>query len=244
MREIARLAKKSSILKDIDENDVFLGLQKRESLGSTGFGNSIAIPHCRIKSVTDFVVGLITVPEGVPFDALDAEPVNLMVFIIAPDAEPNKHLKILSVISQTLLIPGVTKEILSETTAEAVYESFLRHTYAEIDTKKHTAKSLFNVFIEDENIFKDILEKMTGIETSSIVVANTESVTAYLTKVPLFADFWRDKPSKFNKVIIAVVDKELANETIRRIETITGNLNECSGVLLIVQDINYAAGLL
>jgi hypothetical protein len=142
------------------------------------------------------------------------------------------------------LIPGAVKEILAERTSEAVCESFLRHTHAEIDTKKQTAKVMFNVFIQDENIFRDILEKLAGIETSSLVVDNTENAGAYLAKVPLFADFWRDKPSRFSKVITIVIDKGLANETIRRIETITGNLNECSGVMVTIHDISYAAGSL
>jgi PTS system nitrogen regulatory IIA component len=244
LQQIVQEAKKSPILKDVSEEDILDGLQERESLGSTGFGKGIAIPHCRLKSVTDFVVGIITVPSGVDFEALDEEKVNLIVFIIAPAAESNKHLKLLSAISQTLLIPGAVEEILAESTAQAVCESFLRHTHAEIDTKKQTTKCRFNVFVQDENVFRDILEKLAGIETSSLVVANTENVAAYLTKVPLFADFWRDKPSSFSKVIIAVVDKGLTNETIRRIESVTGGLNECTGVMVTIQDISYAAGSL
>jgi PTS system nitrogen regulatory IIA component len=180
----------------------------------------------------------------VDFEALDAEKVNLIIFIIAPEVKSNEHLKLLSAISQTLLIPGAVKEILAESTPEAVCESFLRHTHAEIDTKKQTTKCFFNVFVQDENVFRDIIEKLTGIETSSLVVANTENVGAYLTRVPLFADFWRDKPRSFSKVIVAVVDKGLANETIRRIESVTGNLNECTGVMVTIQDIHYAAGSL
>jgi len=242
--EIVQVAKKSPILKDVSEQEILAGLEEREKLGSTGFGKGIAIPHCRLKSVTDFVVGLITIPSGVDFEALDAEKVNLIIFIIAPEAEPNKHLKLLSAISQTLLIPGALEEILAERTPEAVCESFLRHTHAEIDTKRQTTRCFFNVFVQDENVFRDILEKLTGIETSSLVVANTENVGAYLARVPLFADFWRDKPSSFSKVIVAVVDKGLANETIRRIESVTGNLNECTGVMVTIQDIPYAAGSL
>jgi len=242
--EIVQVAKKSPILKDVSEQEILVGLEEREKLGSTGFGKGIAIPHCRLKSVTDFVLGLITIPSGVDFEALDAEKVNLIIFIIAPEAEPNRHLKLLSAISQTLLIPGALEEILAESTPEAVCESFLRHTHAEIDTKKQRTKCFFNVFVQDENVFRDILEKLTGIETSSLVVANTENVGAYLARVPLFADFWRDKPRSFSKVIVAVVDKGLANETIRRIESVTGNLNECTGVMVTVQDIPYAAGSL
>lgn len=242
--EIAQIAKKSSATKDVSAGEILEGLQERESLGSTGFGKGIAIPHCRLESVTDFVVGIITVPSGVDFEALDEEKVNLFVFIIAPQAESSKHLKLLSAISQTLLIPGAVKEILAENSSEAVYESFLRHTHAEIDTKKQAARMIFNVFIQDEVVFHDILEKLAGIETASLVVSNTENVGAYLAKVPLFADFWRDEPSQFSKVITAVVDKGLSNETIRRIESVTGNLTECTGVMVVGQDISYCAGSL
>ena len=100
------------------------------------------------------------------------------------------------------------------------------------------------MFVQEENVFRDILEKLTGLETSSLVVANTENVGAYLAKLPLFAGFWRDEPRRFSKLIIAVVEKGLTNETIRRIESITGNLSKCTGVMVTIQDISYAAGSL
>jgi len=244
LRQIVQTAKKSSILKDVPDEQILAGLQERETLGSTGFGNGIAIPHCRLTSLTDFVVGIITVPSGVDFEALDEEKAKLFIFIIAPEEKSNEHLKLLSAISQTLLIPGAVKEILAENTAETVCESFLRYTHAEIDTKKQTTKVMLNVFVQNENIFRDILEKLAGIETSSLVVNHTENVGAYLAKVPLFADFWRDKTSRFSKVITIVIDKGLTNETIRLIESVTGNLNECTGVMVTIQDISYTAGSL
>src|SRR4030042_497855 len=87
LQEVARLAKKSSILDSVSEQEILAGLQARESLGSTGVGKGIAIPHCRLKTVKDFVVGIVTVPSGVDFDALDAGKVRLIVFIIAPEVE-------------------------------------------------------------------------------------------------------------------------------------------------------------
>lgn len=190
------------------------------------------------------MVGIITVPSGVDFEALDKEKVKFVIFIIAPEAKSNEHLKLLSSISQTLLIPGAVKELLAENTAEAVCESFLRHTHAEIDTKKQTAKVVFNVFVQDETVFRDILEKLAGIETGSLVISNTENAAAYLAKVPLFADFWRDKPSSFSKVITIVIDKGLRNETVRRVESVTGNLSERAGVMVTINDISYTAGSL
>lgn len=244
LREIAQTARKCSILKDVSEEEILTGLQERESLGSTGFGKGIAIPHCRLKSISDFVVGIMTVPAGVDFEALDGKKVNLIIFIIAPLAESNKHLKLLSAISQTLLIPGSVKEILAESTPETICESFLRHTRAEIEANKTDTKVMVNVFVQDENVFRNILEKLTGIETSSLIIDNTENEGAYLTKLPLFAGFWGDKPSQFSKVITIVIDKGLANEAIRRVESVTGNLNDYTGVLVTAQELSYAAGSL
>ena len=71
LRQVAGLAKKSSILDNVSEQEILVGLQARESLGSTGVGKGIAIPHCRLKTVKDFVVGIATVPAGIDFDSLD-----------------------------------------------------------------------------------------------------------------------------------------------------------------------------
>jgi PTS system nitrogen regulatory IIA component len=244
LRQVVQAAKQSPVLKDLTEEEILAGIEEREALGSTGFGKGIAIPHCRLSNVTDFVVGIISVASGVDFEALDRKKVKLIIFIIAPQSESSKHLKLLSAISQTLLIPGAVKELLAENCPEAICESFIRHTHAELGTSKQKTKCMFNIFIQKEEVFHEILAHVNGIETSSVVVANTENVRAYITKTPLFADFWRDKPDNFSKVITFVVDKELGNEVVRRIESVTGSLANYSGVMITVQDISYNAGSL
>ena len=242
LAKVVDLAKQSPELKGVTPEQILAGLHERESLGSTGFGKGTAIPHCRLKNVTEFVVGIFTVEGGVDFEALDDEKVTLIIFIIAPETESNKHLKLLSAISQTLLIPGAVKELLAENTSEAICESFLRHTRADLDTSKQKVNCMFNIFIQNESVFHEILEKANGVETGSIVVSNTENAGAYLTKAPLFADFWRDEPNKFSKVITFVIDKGLSNEVIRSIESVTGPLSESTGVMVTVQDLTYVAG--
>jgi len=242
LQAVARAAKKSHILDNISEQEILDGLERREALGSTGFGKGIAIPHCRLKSVSDFVVGVITVPTGVDFKALDKEKVKLIVFIVAPEAESNKHIRILSAISQTLLSPGAVDEVLAQKTPEGICESFLRHAVPDISTKEEPGKNLLLVFVQEEDLFRDVLQLLAGVLGSSLVVVDAENAGAYLAKIPLFAEFWTDKPSRFSKVIIAVVDKALINETIRRIESITGDLNKTEGVMVTVQAISYSAG--
>jgi len=244
LRQIASLAKKSINLDSVSEQQILVGLQARESLGSTGVGKGIAIPHCRLKAVKDFVVGAVTVPSGVDFDALDAEKVRLIVFIIAPEVVSNKHVGLLSVISQRLLAPKALEQILEEPTPEGIYESFLRDQDVEIDDRPRAVKNLIHVFIQSEDIFREVLQILAGIETSSLVVVGAENAGVYLSKLPLFASFWSDEPSNFGRIIIAVVDKNLTNEALRRIESVAGDLNKEAGVMATVQQVDYVAGSL
>ncbi len=244
IRQVARLAKQCSVLENVSEQEILEELQAREAVGSTGVGKGVAIPHCRLKSVTEFVVGLITVPSGVDFDAIDAGKVKLIVFIVAPEVESNKHVRLLSVISQILLAPKVPERILSEQTSDGVYETCLRDQVAEIGDREGVTRSLIHVFVQNEDMFRDILQILAGVEASSLVVVGAENASVYLSKLPLFASFWTDEPSDFGRIIIAVVDKKLSNEIVRRVETVAGDLGKVAGVMVTVQDISYSAGSL
>jgi len=242
LAEIARLAKKSPILENLDEATVLQGLSDREALSTTGFGNGIAIPHCRLDGVEDFVVGILTVPGGADFDAMDGEPVKLFVFIIAPSSSSNIHIKVLSAISQVLNVPEHVEEMLRSPTAEVLTENFLRHVRDEADPKQHDNKNLFRVQIQDEELFHDVIKIFAGFNSSTVMVSEAEPAANYIQKMPLFAGFWSDKHAEFCKVILASVDKKDTNETIRRIEQEVGSLDDRNDILLTVQELFYCAG--
>jgi len=244
LREVVRCAKQSPVLSEVDEQAMLRGLEEREALGSTGFGKGIAIPHCRLEGVSDFVVGILTVPSGVSFHALDGKAVRLIVFIVAPAESSNEHIRLLSAVSQALHRPGAVQEIIAGTTAEAVRESFLRHSQEELEIEARAGKRLMHVFVQDEDLFHEILQVFAGMETSSVVVVTSENLRAYLAKVPLFQGLWSHEPGGFSHVIIAAVDKGLTNEMVRGIETLAGNLGRRSGVMVTVQEIFYSAGSL
>jgi len=51
--------------------ELFNKLAEREELLSTGIGNGIALPHCTLDDLDDFVIGILVVPSGVSFKAID-----------------------------------------------------------------------------------------------------------------------------------------------------------------------------
>ena len=74
----------------------------RERLGSTGLGHGVAIPHGRIKGLKHPLAAVIRLSYPIPFDAPDDEPVNLLIFLLVPEAATQKHLEILSEIAELL----------------------------------------------------------------------------------------------------------------------------------------------
>jgi PTS system nitrogen regulatory IIA component len=76
------------------------GLAARERLGSTGLGDGIAIPHCRLKSASILTGALITLAEPIEFDALDDEPVDILFALIAPEDAAQAHLSALAMLAE------------------------------------------------------------------------------------------------------------------------------------------------
>ncbi|MFT7387942.1 MAG: PTS system nitrogen regulatory IIA component [Candidatus Endobugula sp.] len=86
----------------LDADIVFSALISREKLGSTGIGNGIAIPHCRISDCKDITAMLITLQQGIDFDAIDNEKVDVIFVLIVPEDANDNHLRTLASIAEKL----------------------------------------------------------------------------------------------------------------------------------------------
>jgi len=73
---------------------------ERESLGSTGIGNGVAIPHAKSKLARDFILVFARKKEGLDFGALDGEKTYLFFALASPQDKVGLHLKILAEISR------------------------------------------------------------------------------------------------------------------------------------------------
>ncbi|MDR0885229.1 MAG: fructose PTS transporter subunit IIA [Clostridiales Family XIII bacterium] len=90
----------------------------RESNGSTGVGEGVAIPHAKSEAVTKPAVAVLTLPAGVDFDSIDGQPVKVALLIASPDDANNIHLDVLSRLSSLLLDPGFIGNLKAAKTAE------------------------------------------------------------------------------------------------------------------------------
>jgi len=73
---------------------------EREAIMSTGIGQGVAVPHARLETVTDFVAAVGLASEGIPFDAFDERPVQIVVMI----AGPPRHREYLQILARLMLV--------------------------------------------------------------------------------------------------------------------------------------------
>ncbi|MEZ5777217.1 MAG: PTS sugar transporter subunit IIA [Paracoccaceae bacterium] len=86
-------------------------LQERESLGPTGVGHGVALPHARLEGL-DHVVGVfLRLERPLDFDAVDRQPVDLVFALFAPKDAGVEHLKALALVSRTMRDQAVCEKL-------------------------------------------------------------------------------------------------------------------------------------
>jgi PTS system nitrogen regulatory IIA component len=108
-----------------DRQTVYESLIAREKLGSTGFGNGIAIPHCRLKGCTSPVSAVLHLEKPVDFDAIDGAPVDLLFVLLVPEAATDAHLELLRQIASMLDRADVRASLRGAKDSESLYNVVL-----------------------------------------------------------------------------------------------------------------------
>lgn len=93
---------------------------------STGIGDGVAIPHIMTKQVKKTIMAFGRKKEGVPFDALDHQPVYLFFLILGPQGKPHLHLQLLSRLSRLLHDYTFKKNLLEAQSPDEILEALRR----------------------------------------------------------------------------------------------------------------------
>ncbi|MDB6177221.1 PTS IIA-like nitrogen regulatory protein PtsN [Paracoccus sp. Z330] len=105
----------------LPQSEVLDALQERESLGPTGVGQGVALPHARLHGL-DRVVGLfLRLEKPLDFDAVDRQPVDLIFALLAPETSGVDHLKALALVSRTLRDADLRNKLRSNDNQAALY---------------------------------------------------------------------------------------------------------------------------
>ena len=99
-------------------------LSAREKLGSTGLGQGVALPHARIKGLSQAMAAFVRLKMPMPFDSPDAKPVSEMLVLLVPERATEEHLQILAEFAQMLSDRQFREQIRASDDAVAVSRLF------------------------------------------------------------------------------------------------------------------------
>jgi PTS system nitrogen regulatory IIA component len=106
---------------------VLAAVRQRESLGSTGLGKGIAVPHARSTTVSERAVVVARSRKGVDFDAVDGEPAHLFFLIVAPPLERDEiYLQLLARIVRAVRLTRTRQRLLDAPDFETVRTILVR----------------------------------------------------------------------------------------------------------------------
>ena len=107
-------------------------LLDRESLGPTGVGNGIALPHARLETLDEVIGIFVRLEKALDFDAVDRQPVDLIFALFAPKESGVDHLKALALVSRTLRDADVCSKLRSNLDSATLYA---------VLTEEHTSEA-------------------------------------------------------------------------------------------------------
>lgn len=131
VKVVANVSSKKRLFQDIgdlvagcyglDAGDAFAALQARETLGPTGVGHGVALPHARLADLHEVVGAFIRIEKPLDFDAVDRQPVDLAFALFAPDGSGVDHLKALAVVSRTMRDADVCAKLRANEDPDTLY---------------------------------------------------------------------------------------------------------------------------
>ncbi len=111
---------------DVDQSRIFEALLERESLGSTGLGSGVAVPHARLKEVDRVTAVFVRLDSPVAYESVDDRPVDLLLALFAPPKDGAEHLRALAAVSRALRSPELREQLRQAQTADAIKALFVK----------------------------------------------------------------------------------------------------------------------
>ena len=108
---LQELATRAASVTGLEFREIYDTLFQRERLGSTGLGRGVAIPHVKFRSLRNIVCIFARLEVPIDFDSLDGQPVDLILFLLAPEHASGDHLKALARISRIVREPSMLEKL-------------------------------------------------------------------------------------------------------------------------------------
>ena len=100
MQDIGELAQQAY---GLPAGQVVDALMTRETLGPTGVGHGVALPHARMDGIDKVVGAFVLLDKPIDFSSVDRQPVDVAFALFAPEDAGVEHLKALALVALSLI---------------------------------------------------------------------------------------------------------------------------------------------
>jgi len=120
-RLLEQLSMEAADVAGLPADEVAREIAKREELGSTGVGNGVALPHARLTSLKAPFALFARLRHGIDFDAIDGEPVDIVVLLLIPESGDSAKGNALACVARALRDTETLRKVRSAPDREALY---------------------------------------------------------------------------------------------------------------------------
>lgn len=128
IEEMVELAVKNKEISHDDAETVKNALIDREKSMSTGIGNGVAIPHCSTSKVNSIITVMALSSKGLNFDAIDNEPVKIVILLIVPKDKLSQHIKTLANIAKMMSDASLREKLLELKTSDSILKTLKNYS--------------------------------------------------------------------------------------------------------------------
>ena len=121
---LVQLANAAAQRLGLNAADIAASLTERESLGSTGFGQGVAIPHGKVEGLDKIYCLFARLAEPIDYKAIDGNPVDLVFLLLSPPDAGAEHLKALAQVSRRLRDRPFVAKLRGAGSTDALYALF------------------------------------------------------------------------------------------------------------------------
>lgn len=239
LKVMAELLASNPAARGVSMESLLAGMAEREELGSTGVGNGVAIPHCRLQGMKSFALALTVCDRGIAWNSIDNRSVHIVCAIAGPVEGTDEHLRLLAGAARVLSSGKARYELINSKTEFAMREAFLYHLSP--ITSKHDRKArkkLLILVLQEEKAYNDVMELFLEMGLEGAVTVSSDMMGPMLSNVPIFAGFMdvlgRSRPEP--RLLLTLIPENELDGTVAAVEEITGDLDSHRGACLIVVD--------
>lgn len=127
IEEMLNTAIKSKDVKEKDRDIIKNALIEREKSMTTGIGKGIAIPHCSTSKIDDAIIVLALCHQGIDFNSIDNQPVNIAILLLIPNNKLKQHIKTLANIARVISDKRLRETLLNLKNQESIFKAICEY---------------------------------------------------------------------------------------------------------------------